>query len=349
MTPPFRAWRTRALHGLLLLATALGIAACAGHAATAPTATERQQARQAELARVLPMPADDQVQALSFDWTDAERAREVPARLYLPAAHDGAPLPLVVFSHGIGGSRQGYTWLGRYLATQGYASLHLQHVGSDNRLWRGNPLQLVGRLQGAATAAEALARVQDLSFALDRLLADPALSARIDASRIAAAGHSYGANTVLLAAGARVPDAPGALADPRLRAAVVISAPPFHGLPEPARIVAPIRVPSLHITAEGDTIRIPGFHSDVKDRIDLFAATGSAQKLLVVFREGSHSMFTDRLGTGGAGHNPAVKQATRELVVAFLDEVLYREPRGLNAWKQAHAALVTSVAGSAMP
>ena len=75
MTPPFRAWRTRALHGLLLLATALGIAACAGHAATAPTATERQQARQAELARVLPMPADDQVQALSFDWTDAVRER----------------------------------------------------------------------------------------------------------------------------------------------------------------------------------------------------------------------------------------------------------------------------------
>ena len=113
--------------------------------------------------------------------------------------------------------------------------------------------------------------------------------------------------------------------------------------------MAPIRVPSLHITAEGDTIRIPGFYSDVKDRIDLFAATGSAQKLLVVFREGSHSMFTDRLGTGGAGHNPAVKQATRELVVAFLDDVLYREPRALATWKQSHAGLVTSVAGSSLP
>ena len=131
---------------------------------------------------------------------------------------------------------------------------------------------------------------------------------------------------------------------------ILLNQTPFYGESgDMPRILAPVRVPSLHITCTEDDIRIPGFYSDVKDRIDLFAATGSAHKLLVVFREGSHSMFTDRLGTGGAGHNPAVKQATRELVVAFLDEVLYREPRGLNAWKQAHAALVTSVAGSAMP
>lgn len=56
-----------------------------------------------------------------------------------------------------------------------------------------------------------------------------------------------------------------------------------------------------------------------------------------------------RLGTGGTAHNPAVKQATRELVVAFLDEALNRQPRALHAWKQAHAGLVTSVAGSSMP
>ena len=40
-------------------------------------------------------------------------------------------VPLVVFSHGIGGSRLGYTWLGRNFARHGIASLHLQHVGSD--------------------------------------------------------------------------------------------------------------------------------------------------------------------------------------------------------------------------
>ena len=91
----------------------------------------------------------------------------------LPAgwASSQNPVPLVVFSHGIGGSRSGYSYLGRYWASQGFASLHLQHVGSDTSIWFGNPFGLPGRLQDAAQEGEAIARVHDLHFALDRLLA----------------------------------------------------------------------------------------------------------------------------------------------------------------------------------
>jgi Platelet-activating factor acetylhydrolase, isoform II len=46
---------------------------------------------------------------------------------------------LIAFSHGIGGSRRDYSYLGRHWASKGYASLHVQHVGSDNALWSGNP------------------------------------------------------------------------------------------------------------------------------------------------------------------------------------------------------------------
>ncbi len=48
-------------------------------------------------------------------------------------------MPLVVFSHGIGGSRQGYSYLGKHWSARGVASLHVQHIGSDAALWRGNP------------------------------------------------------------------------------------------------------------------------------------------------------------------------------------------------------------------
>ena len=56
---------------------------------------------------------------------DADRQRPVPVRLYLPqqASHDG-PVPLVVFSHGLGGSRTGYSYLARHWADVGMASLH---------------------------------------------------------------------------------------------------------------------------------------------------------------------------------------------------------------------------------
>ena len=65
-------------------------------------------------------------------------------------------------------------------------------------------LLLVSRLTDAAQESEALNRVQDLRFALDQILSRPEL-VRIDGQRIAVAGHSYGANTAMLVAGANPP------------------------------------------------------------------------------------------------------------------------------------------------
>ncbi len=287
-------------------------------------------------------------QVLDLDWTDPRRQREVPVRLYLPShGSDGARAattrrsPLVVFSHGIGGSRLGYTWFGQHIARHGIASLHLQHVGSDRSLWRGNVFSLVGRLQDAAQEQEAVARVEDLRFALDMLLAGD-LGSRIDAQRIVAGGHSYGANTTLLAAGARVPRADGVvdLADARIRGAVVISAPPFYGEGDVGPILAPVAVPSLHVTSTEDVIRIPGYYSGVEDRLKVFEATGGSRKWLAVYAGGSHSMFTDRRGSGGSTLNPLVKQATQGLVLAFLRKVFEGEGSALAAWPQQHARLL---------
>jgi dienelactone hydrolase len=277
-----------------------------------------------------------------YEWLDAARQRQVPVRLYLPdSASADQPVPLVVFSHGIGGSRAGYSYLGRYWASQGYASLHLQHVGSDRNLWVGNPFALVSRLQGAAQEAEALARVRDLSFALDQVLAGE-LAPRLDGQRIVAAGHSYGANTTLLAAGAAV-QRNGAmldLRDARIKAAIVLSAPPFYGEASPQQILGPVRVPSLHVTATEDIIRIPGYYSGADDRVAVFDATGSARKTLAVFSGGSHSMFTDRPGTGGVQLNPQVKEATRELSLAFLNSVFKGDEVALAAWPTQFAGIL---------
>ena len=265
-------------------------------------------------------------EVLEFDWADAQRQRPVPVRLYWPTAvSPSARVPLVVFSHGIGGSRRGYSYLGQHWSTHGIASLHLQHVGSDRNLWFGNPLGLLGRLQDAAQDKEAIERPRDLSFALDTLLASP-LGERIDTRRIVAAGHSYGANTTLLAVGARVQRDGRVidLRDERLAAAVVLSAPPFYGEAEPARILGAVTVPTLHVTATGDIIRIPGYYSGADDRVAVFEAVGSRHKALAMFDGGSHSMFTDRPGTGGNELNPRVKAATKELSLAFLDGLFGR-------------------------
>jgi dienelactone hydrolase len=284
--------------------------------------------------------AEESFDSLDFDWVDNTRQRAVPVRLHLPRMANG-PLPLVVFSHGIGGSRRGYSWLGHHLARHGVASLHLQHVGSDRQLWSGGIFSLVGRLQDAAQASEAVARTQDFRFALDTLLASE-LGPRFDATRIVAAGHSYGANTSLLVAGARVQQGGQAvsLRDERVRAAVLMSAPPFYGEAAPRRILESVTVPTLHVTATEDVIRIPGYYSGFEDRVQVFEATGSTKKWLAVYTGGSHSIFTDRGGTGGAVLNPQVKQATRELAVAFVRQVFDGEATPLVQWPQRHAGIL---------
>ena len=289
-------------------------------------------------------PPAQSYQVQDLDWRDAARQRAVPVRLYWPAAaQPGAAVPLILFSHGIGGSRQGYSYLGAFWASQGWASLHVQHVGSDRSLWWGNPLALVERLQGAAQEREAIARARDISFALDQLLQSER-GAAVDAARIVVAGHSYGANTSLLLSGARVARHGEALdlRDPRIRAAIIISAPPFYGEGDPAPILRPIAIPTLHITATEDVIRIPGYYSAASDRQAVFEATGSPAKALAVFSGGSHSIFTDRTGTGGSELNPRVKAATRELTLAFLEQVLGGRGDGaaLQRWGERYRSLL---------
>lgn len=275
-----------------------------------------------------------------LDWVDESRRRPVPVRLYWPEGDQ--PMALVVFSHGIGGSRLGYRYLGEYFAGHGVASLHLQHVGSDRSLWLGNPFTLVGRLKTAAQEREALERVRDLSFALDRLLAHERFGARIDRKRIAAAGHSYGANTVLLAAGAAVERGGRRLElrDARIRAAVLLSAPPFYGEPDAKAILRSVTLPTLHITATEDVIHIPGYYSPASDRVAVFEAVGGPMKALAVFEGGSHGIFTNRGGTGGDELNPKVKAATSELALAFLQRVFYGRDESLARWPQTWGALL---------
>ena len=281
----------------------------------------------------------------SFEWNDVERQRVVPAKLYIPVGPlKTGEVPLVVFSHGIGGSKESYRYLGSYFAAHGYASLHVQHVGSDRQIWRGNPFSIVTRLTDAAQEGEALNRVNDVKFALNQLLAEPIGSA-IDASRLVTAGHSYGANTTMLLAGARVnvKGMPTSVKDPRFSAAILISAPPFYGMGDPQKILSDIDIPSLHITATADDINIPGYNSGVADRLALYSAIGAtthAAKVLAVFKDGSHSIFTDRKGTGGVALNPKVKVATRQLAVAFLDCLQAADQCFLEQWTDQNKELL---------
>lgn len=156
-------------------------------------------------------------------WTDAARNRTVPWRLRLPAAPDvAAAWPVVVYSHGLGGSREGGALWGQAWAAAGVAVLHLEHPGSNTATARAG----LPALRRAASAEQLRARVADLRFALDqlqRLAAQggaPWAALRLDA--IGVAGHSFGAHTTQAVAGQRYAMAVE-VTDPRPKAFIALS------------------------------------------------------------------------------------------------------------------------------
>ena len=83
------------------------------------------------LAQDYTAPGEFEVAITDKSWTDASRQdREVPVRIYAPK-DDPAKLPIVIFSHGLGGSREHYVYFGRHMASHGYLCVHVQHRGSD--------------------------------------------------------------------------------------------------------------------------------------------------------------------------------------------------------------------------
>lgn len=284
---------------------------------------------------------------LDLELFDADRRRPVPMRLYMPLqAGPLSPVPLAIFSHGLGGSRIGYSYLGSHWASEGIASLHPQHVGSDNALWRGNPIEMVQRLQSAARESEAQARALDLRFALDQILKSDQAQL-IDPSKIAVAGHSYGASTAMLISGAKVATAGGDavdLRDQRIRAAILISAPPFVGQGPVEQVLEAVRIPTLHVTSLGDSINLPGYRSSVEDRIAIFNAMNRSPKTLAVFNTGGHSIFTDRTTRSGPDISARIKSATRELCTIFLQQSLLQNnpitTEGIKQWRSRHESLL---------
>lgn len=282
---------------------------------------------------------------VDFAWRDASRERDIPARLYWPEhASPDAKVPLVVFSHGLGGSQLGYSHLGRHWASLGIASLHVRHAGSDRGIWTANVFSLFSNMQKAASEENAVARAQDVSFGITQILNEPNFATALRSDRIAVAGHSYGANTALLVGGASIARDGQALSwrDPRVKALVVISAPPFVGEGDMAKILENVSLPTLHVTGTNDVIRVPGYRSDYQDRLAVFAAqSANAPKALTVFKGATHSIFTDRIDSAGRELNDQVKRATREVSGLFLRSVLYGEPaNALTQWASAQNGLI---------
>ncbi len=127
---------------------------------------------------------------------DAEREKDLEMRVTYPKKTEG-PLPLVIFSHGAAGRKDGYQPLATYWASHGYIVIRPTHADS----WKYG-----GRIEDRRSISKHWrSRPQDITFIIDSLddiekKVKP-LAGRIDREKIAVGGHSYGAFTTQFVGG----------------------------------------------------------------------------------------------------------------------------------------------------
>ncbi|MER6527974.1 chlorophyllase [Streptomyces sp. NPDC001508] len=269
------------------------------------------------------------------------RGEDLQVRVSAPAT--GTDLPVIVFSHGFGWSMDGYAPLADFWAAHGFVVVQPTHLDSRTlgipaedprtpRIWR--------------------IRIDDLKRVLDGLdvleASVPGLGGRLDRSRIAVAGHSWGAQTASTLLGARVLGSDGVpgedLSDPRVTAGVLLALiglgddltpfaaenfpfmkPSFDTMTAPALIVAGDHDQS-HLSTRG-----PDWFTDP------YTYSPGDKSLLTLFgAEHSLGGIPGYEAAETTDEHPARVALIQQLTWAFLRSALYPED---TAWKAAATAL----------
>ncbi|MFD2418870.1 alpha/beta hydrolase family protein [Amycolatopsis pigmentata] len=270
------------------------------------------------------------------------RGEELQVRVSAPET--GRDLPIVVFSHGFGSSLRGYGPLADFWAAHGFVVVQPTHLDSRTlNLPSDDPrTPLIWRI-----------RVDDLKRVLDQLdfleTSVPGLGGRLDRSRIAVAGHSWGAQTASMLLGARVLDADGEqgedLSDSRVKAGVLFAVTgtggadlaPFAAeqMPFMNPGFADMTTPALIVAGDHDdsplSVRGPDWFTDA-----YFLSPGEKSLLTLFGAEHSLGGIAGYEAAETTDENPERVALIQRLTSAYLRSALYPEDSG---WSAARAAL----------
>jgi predicted dienelactone hydrolase len=270
------------------------------------------------------------------------RGEDVQVRVSAPVI--GSDLPIIVFSHGFGWSLDGYAPLVDYWAARGFVVIqptHLDsrtlHIAPDDprypEIWRF--------------------RIADLKRILDELelieASVPGLSGRLDRSRIAAAGHSWGGGTVSALLGARVLEANGLpgedMSDSRIKAGVLLATAGTGGadltpwaaehFPFINPWFADMTAPALVVA--GDRDQSPLTHRGPDWMTDPYVLSPGPKSLLTLFgAEHSLGGIPGYTVTETTDENPERVALIQRLTQAYLRSALYPADR---SWVEASAEM----------
>lgn len=255
-------------------------------------------------------------------------------------------LPVIVWSHGMYGTRSSYKPLIDVLAGNGYAVIQPSHGDSLERMTPEQRRALLAHPNTGATQSWD-ERPGEVSLCIDSLSKIegkiPALRGRLDSSRVGVGGHSFGAWTTQALAGMELSAGARKVSflEPRAKAFVVLSGTGPGGVVSAAGLKA-MHGPMLMITGTNDTART----GDTGDwRKKAFELAEPGDKYLVWIEGASHNFggitgertaavrqFLKRAGSSAdvnAKHTSLVVSA----VASFFDAYVRREPKAVSYLK----------------
>jgi predicted dienelactone hydrolase len=254
---------------------------------------------------------------------DPKRDKDLRVTVTYPKG-DG-PFPTIVFSHGAGGAGDARMPLIRFWASHGYVVLAPTHADSIALRREKEPdVTMGGTLRKAMADGEGWKnRARDVSFVIDSLgeiqEQVPAVKGKIDAKRLGVGGHSYGAYTSQLLAGARV-IMPGALeastlADERPRAFLLLSPQGRGQMGLAANSWAKIARPMMVMTGSRDR---GATGQGPEQKLEPFKFAPAGDKYGVLIQDAYHMSFLGRPAELGPG--PGLLSALTSPGIAETDQ-----------------------------
>ncbi len=280
-----------------------------------------------------PITPTEEVTELRQTWHDTTRNRDIPLLIVYPkdlsTSGGGAEkLPIIIFSHGLGGSRETYASYGTQWAAHGYIVLFPQHLGSDTAIIGPKMLTM---LAGKDDLQPFLDRVADIHFLIDQLEALnahkptapdlPALASHLDLAKIGMSGHSFGAITTQAIAGQHYVAENAHLADPRIKAGIAMSGSGSKDLDQDAAFNS-IKIPMFYLTGTDDKIGMIGAGS----RRIPFDHSTQADTYLLNLTGANHMTFAPMGRPAGAPQREKFQPLILEFTTAFWDAYLKNDP-----------------------
>lgn len=258
-------------------------------------------------------------------------SRTIPVHIFLPA--EPVQAPVILFSHGLGGSRQGSNYLGQHWSSCGYVTVFLQHPGSDRSIWEGKkPMEIRRAMKAAASGEQFQNRISDVTATLDQLDAwnrenGHPLEGRFDLDHVGMSGHSFGAKTTQAVSGERFARL-GRLTDfqdDRIDAALPMSPSPQERT-DPEISFGQVELAWLLMTGTEDGAPGGIVSTTPEDRLKVYPALPHGDKYELVLDGAQHMAFTEREPRREeAERNPNHHRVILAVSTAFWDTYLKKD------------------------